>query len=544
MANISKVYLLDTPLEDDLKHTLYFVSSSAQHTYMEQNIQRTYTNVSYQRDTSTFRCPAHIDSIRTCNYMMYQNTAYSNKWFYCFIEKMTYVNDGMTDVEFKVDPIQTFMFDFETQPSFIEREHTNNDTIGANTFPENLETGDYVNQPFDKPDSEGYAPSLEINYLLGTQYIVVGTSDTKMDASAPAPEYNGVFSGLTYIAFPDFANARSYVNYVNANSTTDPIVTMFMCPPELFMYDGFNFVSYQGKFTYGFVPSHAGATEITHTSITKPTTIDSYSPRNQKLLCYPYQYLEINNNAGSSNIYQYEMFKGYGSSSSSTCDFSVIGAISTGCSIQLIPTNYNKTSSSDWNFTFNNYEESLDGAKLPTCGWNNDAYTNWLTQNAVNLGIGFIGNAIQIGGSVASGLAGNVGAIGGITGGITGIANNVASIYEHSRVPNTARGSQNQGDLAFAQKRSFNIYKKCIKAEYARIIDDFFDMFGYKTNRVKKPNYAHRANWWYTKTIDIYIKGDIPNEYMNEIKNAYNNGITYWRNPANFMNYSVSNGIV
>ena len=80
MANISKVYLLNTPLEDDLKHTLYFSSSSAQHSYMEQNIQRTYTNVSYQRDTSTFRCPAHIDSIRTCNYMMYQNTAYSNTW--------------------------------------------------------------------------------------------------------------------------------------------------------------------------------------------------------------------------------------------------------------------------------------------------------------------------------------------------------------------------------------------------------------------------------------------------------------------------------
>ena len=83
-----------------------------------------------------------------------------------------------------------------------------------------------------------------------------------------------------------------------------------------------------------------------------------------------------------------------------------------------------------------------------------------------------------------------------------------------------------------------------IKAEYARIIDDFFDMFGYKTCRVKVPNKAHRQNWWYTKTIDANITGDIPNDELNRIKRAYNEGITFWRTPANFLNYSVNNGIV
>jgi hypothetical protein len=83
-----------------------------------------------------------------------------------------------------------------------------------------------------------------------------------------------------------------------------------------------------------------------------------------------------------------------------------------------------------------------------------------------------------------------------------------------------------------------------IKQEYAKIIDKYFDMFGYKVNMVKTPNKAHRSRWWYTKTIDVNIDGAIPNDDMQMIKNAYNNGITYWRNPSNFMNYSVSNGIV
>ena len=74
MANISKVYLLNTPLEDDMKNTLYFANASAQQSYMQNNIIKSYTNVSYQRDTSTFRCPAQIDTIRNCNYIMFQNT--------------------------------------------------------------------------------------------------------------------------------------------------------------------------------------------------------------------------------------------------------------------------------------------------------------------------------------------------------------------------------------------------------------------------------------------------------------------------------------
>ena len=83
-----------------------------------------------------------------------------------------------------------------------------------------------------------------------------------------------------------------------------------------------------------------------------------------------------------------------------------------------------------------------------------------------------------------------------------------------------------------------------IKNEYARIIDGYFDMFGYKTNVVKVPNTNHRARWWYTKTIDVNIDGNIPNDDMQKIKNAYNNGITFWRNASEIQNYSLSNPIV
>lgn len=44
-----------------------------------------------------------------------------------------------------------------------------------------------------------------------------------------------------------------------------------------------------------------------------------------------------------------------------------------------------------------------------------------------------------------------------------------------------------------------------IKQEYARVIDNFFNMYGYKVNDVKIPNITGRLNWNYVKTVDINL---------------------------------------
>lgn len=537
MANISQVYLLDTPLEDDLKHTLYFSNLNAQHSYMSNNVIRSYGNVSYQRDTSTFRCPAHIDSIRQCNYMMYQNSAYSNKWFYCFIEKMTYISDGLTDVEFKVDPIQTFMFDFDTQPSFIEREHTNDDTVGNNTLPENLELGEYIHN------------SNVATQLIGTNtmWYAVGVSELVGNLSPkPKSSINGLPNGLFYIFADTMSKLHSIAEIYDDAGKGDAIYTMFVFPKDcLYIRQGgsaqWGYTNaswqYNGKTLHTtfdcFVPRDMGDVPgmlVENYTIPKPTRVGmSYTPRNKKLLTYPYCFFNISNNAGTSVSYHYEDFKG-------NPTFNLEGVLSVGCSTKLYPKNY-KNMNLNGNNTF---DYGLTGAKFPTISWNSDSYTNWITQNSVDVGIGIASTALATAGNLA---LGNV--VGATASGIGGITGALTQFYRASMIPDQAKGSTNCGDINYVKnKNKFTVYPMSVKPEYAQIIDGYFDMFGYKTCRVKKPNYAHRQNWWYTKTIDIYIKGNIPNEYMTEIKDAYNNGITYWRNPSNFMNYSVSNGIV
>lgn len=66
---ITKVYLLDVPLENDYKNTLYFANAGAQQTYFQSRIIDTYSynDFSYQRKDQIIRIPEQYDKIYKCN---------------------------------------------------------------------------------------------------------------------------------------------------------------------------------------------------------------------------------------------------------------------------------------------------------------------------------------------------------------------------------------------------------------------------------------------------------------------------------------------
>ena len=84
------------------------------------------------------------DDVLPYNYVMYQNTNYSNKWFFAFITDIKFFSEGKTDIYIETDVMQTWMFDIEIKKSFVEREHCSYDGIGYNTQPENVQLGEYI----------------------------------------------------------------------------------------------------------------------------------------------------------------------------------------------------------------------------------------------------------------------------------------------------------------------------------------------------------------------------------------------------------------
>ena len=129
--------------------------------------------------------------------------------------------------------------------------------------------------------------------------------------------------------------------------------------------------------------------------VNKPTTLDGYSPKNNKMKVFPFVALEVNNNNGVSNILQYELFD------DNNCDFIIKGVPVVGCSIKLVPKNY-KRKQGEINDILNE-EEGIIAGKLPTLNWSENNYLMWISQQAVNLNQGLQSAGLQfVGGVVAS----------------------------------------------------------------------------------------------------------------------------------------------
>ena len=531
------VYLLKVPLEIDDINQLTFSNATAQFNYFNSLPKIGVDNFTYQRKDGTIRYGANFDSIINYNYVMYRNDAYSSKWFYAFIDHMEYINDNVTAISIKTDVWQTWQFDLNYKRTFVEREHVNVDTVGLHTVPENLELGEYVkNTNVATPQIGGST----MWYAVGVSQIV-GSLTTMPDNNI-----NGVPNGLYYIFSDSSSTLQHIVDIYDHDGKSSAIYSMFVFPKQLLYVRQGDTGSYQttsATWSYSgsgysstfdvYVPTSNSlvGTIVENFTFSPPTKIGkTYTPKNNKLKTFPYCFFNITNNSGTSVTYHYEDFSG-------NPNFNVEGIINVGCSIKMYPTNYKNLSTT---LGDNPYEYGITAGKYPTISWNSDTYTNWLTQNAVNIGLNVASTTLS---TVTSGLTGNVPSMTNSL--LRGIGGTVSEIYKASLMPDQAKGNTNVGDLNYSKnKNKFTLFEMSIKPEYAEIIDDYFSMFGYKVNRVKIPNITGRRNWNYVKTIGCYIDADIPQDDLQEIKSMFDKGVTFWHNPATFADYSQNNDII
>lgn len=507
---ITKVYLLNVPLDRDYKHTLYFTSESTQNEYFQSRIVKSYTDFSYQRKDSVIRVPALFDEIERCNYVMYKNRS---KWYYAFITDMKYIHDERTDITIETDAIQTWMFNCIIRPSFVEREHVSDDSVGKHTIPEGLECGEYVIQQHIKDD----------HFTLENLHLVVGSTESPSGEGVEiGGTYNGVYSGAKYYTY-DSENMTTCLQYLADNTKENAVSSVFYAPKFILPSLGGGPIANSNT---------ASSYEMGIPKITALGKDKTYTPKNKKLLTSPYCYLLVSNGNGASAIFNQEEF------SDTNCTFKIIGALTPSCSIRMYPTNYKGSE--------NNIDEGVNLGKLPQCNWATDMYTNWLTQNGVNIATNAVGSvgSMVMGTAMLSNPATAGMGVTSIASGLAGVANSVSQQHLGAMVPPQTFGNTNCGDVMTSSgENTFHTYKMTIKDEYGKIIDDYFNAYGYKVNRVKVPNKCHRGRWWYTKTIDINIDGAIPGKDLQVIKDCYNRGITFWRNGSEIGDYNLSNSI-
>lgn len=492
--------LKNVPLDNTYRNTIYFGNATNQLNYFLSKQKYAFNNQTYQRvNNGVMTLNRSADDLYDCNYLMFQNPSYGNKWFYAFILSVEYIGNTTAEVRFEIDIMQTWHFDYTVNMSFVEREMSITDKVGDNLVPENLELGEYIYK------------DLEISSLFTLyQIIVAATFDENLE-DATGGMYGGVYSGLHYNVFSTWQSASTFIADATEQNKADGIVSIFMLPVA-FTAD------YQAT-----IPEAFTIERDKHLS-----DIDGYIPKNNKLFTAPYNMLYVTNNEGGAANYPFEYF------STDNCTFKVTGAMCCTPECMIIPLNYKGVT--------NNYNEKLTIGNFPQCAFTVDTFKAWVAQNQNRIAYdAAIGIAQTVGGAVAMYATGGLVGGGTAMGGFEKISSLVATVADKSTLPPQARGGGGSIINMANQIKGFQFFYAYIRAEFAQIIDNYFNVYGYATHRVKIPNRAIRPHWNYVKTQNVSLTGSVPADDMARLRQIYDNGVTFWRNGNEVGDYSLDN---
>ena len=554
----TSVYLLKCPLEMDNQNQLNFANATAQFNYFNSLPKIEFDNFTYQRHDGVLRINEHIDDLMPYTYVMYQNDNYSDKWFYAFITSMEYVNDNCTYVSIKMDVWQTYQFDIHFHECFVNREHVNDDTFGKHILMENIPAGEFVCNNFSTIGLKNPKDCwiiAEVTELLNGMTGTTGFRDS-------AREYNGVASGTWKIGIKVDPNAPANEKYVNLSNIiyaydwygkSDAILNLYMIPKEILPSDYVTEASFEindQSGTYltsfdGFIIGYSASAYSSYIDqVQRNTTLDGYTPKNNKMFTKQFNYLMLSNNSGASYTYNWEDFNG-------TPSFETKSVIMQGCQTKTSPTNYKGAGAVGGNAWAIPYVE------FPIISWKSDYYLNYQAKQGWNA----MGTHFRKLGQL--GQEGVKSADGGVDVGATvyqmaheamnlgvsafrGVVNTLNGSMENAeRQPDQIAGNGSTATLTFSDGLAkISVFKMSVKASNAKIIDDYFSAFGYQISDYKLPNITGRLNWNYVKLNTANITADIPQQYLEEIKAMFINGITIWHNPSTYLDYTQPNTIL
>lgn len=493
--------LKSVPLDNTYRNTIFFVNANAQTTYFVTKVKHSFDNFTYLRPQRAIKVALNAENLYDCNYLMFQNRAFGTKWFYAFITSVEYLGNNTAEISFEIDVMQTWHFDYNVNMSFVEREMPTTDAIGDNLVPENLDLGSYI-----------YTDQGFISEFQPNQIVVAATFDDHME-DVEGGMYGGVYSGLRFNRFLTWEDANSFISMATASVKSSGIVSVFMYPLSFF--------------------PNSNATEPVTLSKSRDkayTNLDGYVPKNKKLFTYPYNFLYVTNNEGNAANYPYEFF------SDTACNFDVTGAISCNPEFSLVPKNYKGAAK--------NYNEQMTVGNYPQCAYAIDSYKAYIAQNANRINLANAKAVTQVAtGALKLSNSGGITGANEIMAGVNDIFTRLASYEDMDALPPQAHGSHSP-TVNFVNKiKGFQFYNVHIRAEFAKIIDEYFSMYGYATKRVKVPNRNTRPYWNFVKTINVSLTGSVPADDMAKLRGIYDSGITFWKNGNDVGNYALDNRI-
>lgn len=521
------------PLDPRYEHTLTWKTQADQLTYLNTDAHffRGYSDFTYLRKDSAVRVPHSLAELENndVNYVSMLNED-DDRWRFYFIVDKRYKADQITELVLELDVLQTYQFDWEIPACFVEREHVNDDTIGANLVDEGLELGELVVDPNTSNKTFGLT-DLAIVVLSSF------TMQNPMGVPVVGSIINGVYCGLKlYCRTADELGAtviNAAISALDTAGKTDGIFSIFMYPKSLILAD------WDNENAEVMLEVKGMQQQIYYAG--RPTSLNGYIPHNNKLFTFPYTRLYAHNGMGESAEYHFEHFTG------PEYIFAIAGSCSQDGVVRMVPCNHRGRS-------YDN-EAGLSLTGYPNCAWKQDAYKIWLAQNQNQQALAIHGGEWTQGMGLANGVIGLFSSaasanMGGMVSSVAGAVDSYHSGYmqiqsvmaqrsDKAVQPPQARGTHSSSTNIGLGIQSFFMYGMTIRKDAAERIDQYFDMYGYKVNKVKKPNITGRIMWNYVKTIGAVVLGGFDSADRIKIAAILDKGITFWHDPAVMYHYEM-----
>ena len=436
----STIYLLKGLEIDAMNNTFWgaFDTPEKQFNFFMDNYDHIeFNDYTYQRKDGTVVVTGSYDDLRLYNYLIYKNGNVGNKskYIYCFITSLGYLNENATSITFETDVIQTWRFEIERNflPSFIAYEHRpqwykdtsidDNQRPCINTQPENLEIGtDLVSdkQYFmritnntsyaiiamtsDLNGSDSYSfgvlgsPS-QLNYYVIPFNTLTGLDIKTINIDGKATTISGLSEIMDAIRKDEKLVGKCVSITINnslCGITYNNNIPNFKSKYYLkHVYDKFIAISVSLS-TYNSMISNNDTDYITYNL---NGSIDSFIGFNSftKLYTYPYSYMLLSDNNGTSKVFKNELWK----------DPRDIQFISIGCpsssKINIIPKNY-KVNNDNTHSSLINLDNSFETSYELSVPVISDATAMMMqsSRNSMNVGLSNIRRSNETASAIAS----------------------------------------------------------------------------------------------------------------------------------------------
>lgn len=437
----SKIYLLKNVPIDAMNNTFWgaFDTQEKQFNFFMNNYEHIeFSEYTYQRKDGTVVVNGIYDDLRLYNYLIYQNgdTGNKSKWIYCFISSIGYLNDNCSSISFETDVIQTWRFEIEKNflPSYIAYEHRpqvykdENSSVEfspcINTQVENIEIGtDMVcteKQYMDVNHNIAYAIIAMTCDMSGTDsysHGVLGSPSPLNYYVLPFSRYSGTdvssfrtpdggsitITPLTSVLNGIRTNEKlvgkcvsiTIANYLYGLSAINSNTIQIYNNSYTNTIEGdFNVIKFTGN---GFINSYSKQNDewMNHHKLSNNlmTNYGLTKYDNTKLLSYPYSYISITDNNGTSCVFKNELWDDY-----TNIDFKFIGTVDG--KYNIIPKNY-KIDSDNIFYNINFSFESSYGVTLPIIS-DTTAVLMQSARNSMNVGLSNIVRSNETSSAIAS----------------------------------------------------------------------------------------------------------------------------------------------